>query len=89
MHKGYVSYLVVVRCLVMPHIWHVYVLLPLVRPHVKHAHLGLHIAVSSKDRTTCIWSSGLSFACATAMGCTGFRLSFGIMIVVELLTLIK
>ena len=59
----------------------VYVLLPLVRPHVRHARLGLHIAVSLKGRTTRIWSFGCGFACATAMGCAGFRLSFGTIIV--------
>ena len=95
MYKGYVSRLVVVRYLVMPHIRHVYVLLPLIRPHikhvcvllplvrpnVKHARLGLHIAISSKGRTTRIWSFGCGFICATAIGCAGFRLLFGIIIV--------
>ena len=52
-------------------------LLPLVRPHIRHAHLGLHIAVSLKGITTCILSFGFSFACATVMGCAGFRLLFG------------
>ena len=56
-------------------------LLPLVRTHVSHARLGLHIAVSLKGRTTCIWSFDCSFACATAMGYTGFRLLFDIIIV--------
>ena len=42
--------------------------------------LGLHIAVSLKGRTTRIWSFGCSFACTTAMGCAGFRLSFGTII---------
>ena len=46
-----------------------------------HARLGLHIAVSLKGRTTRIWSFGRGFACATAMGCSGFRLSFGTIIV--------
>ena len=66
--------------LVRPHVRHVCVLLHLVRPHVRHAHLGLHIAVSLKGRTTHIWSFGFGFACATAMGCSGFRLLFGIII---------
>ena len=70
-----------VRPHVRPHVRHVYVLLPLVRPHVKHAHLGLYIAVSLKARTTCIWSFGCGFVCATAMVCAGFRLLFGIIIV--------
>ena len=75
----------------MPHIKHVYVLLPLVRPyvrhlcvllplfmpHLRHAHLGLHIALRLKGRTICIWSFGCDFACATAMGCAGFGLLFG------------
>ena len=83
------------RYLVMPHVRHVYVLQPLVRPHVRHecmlqplirphlmhAHLGLHIAVNLKGRTTCIWSFGCGFACATAMGCAGFRLLSGTAIV--------
>ena len=69
MYKGYVSRLVVVQYLVMPYVRHVYVLLPLVRPHVRHVYvllpfvmpyirhprLGLHIAVSLKGKTTCIW----------------------------------
>ena len=46
-----------------------------------HARLELHIAVSLKGRTTCNWSLGCGFACATAMGCAGFRLSFGTIIV--------
>ena len=75
--------------LVRPHIMHVCVLQPLVRPHVRHARLGLHIVVSLKGRTTCIWSFGCSFACATAMGCAGFRLSFGTIIVSQFLTIIK
>ena len=69
------------RYLVMPHVRHVCVLLPLVRPHVRHARLGLHIAVSFKRRTTCIWSFGCGFACATEMGYAGFRLLFGTAIV--------
>ena len=95
MYEGFISCLVVVRYLVMPHIRHMYVLQPLVRPHVRHvcvlqplvrphvrhARLGLHIAVSLKGRTTCIWSFGCGFACATAMGCAGFRLLFGTVIV--------
>ena len=54
---------------------------PLVRPHVRYAHMGLYIAVSLKGRTNCIWSFGCGFAYATAMGCAGFRLSFGTIIV--------
>ena len=69
------------RYLVMPHAKHVYVLQPLVRPHIMHVRLNLHIAVSLKGRTTCIWSFGCGFACATAMGCAGFRPSFGTIIV--------
>ena len=79
----------------MPHIRHVCVLLPLVRPHVRHlcmllslampyirhARLGLYIVVSLKGRKTHIWSFICGFACATAMGCAGFRLFFGTIIV--------
>ena len=103
MYEGYVSCSVVVRYLVMPHIGHVYVLLPIARtyvrhvcvllplviPHVRYARLGLNKAVIWKGRTTCIWSFGCGFAWATAMGCVGFRLSFGIIIVLLLLTIIK
>ena len=80
MYKGYVNRLVVVRYLVMPHVRHVYELLPLVMPYARHAHLGLHIAVYLKGRTTHIWSFGCGFACDTAMGCPGFRLLFGTII---------
>ena len=90
--------------LVLPHIRHVYVaiasfkasckacmcmLLPLIRPHVRHARLGLHIAVSLKGRTASIWSFGYGFACATAMRYAGFRLLFGTIIDIYLLTIIK
>ena len=66
---------------VRPHIRHLCVLLLLVMPHLRHTRLGLHIAVSLKGRTTCILSFGCGFACATAMGCVGFRLLFGTIIV--------
>ena len=56
-------------------------LLLLVRPHVRHACLGLHIAVSSKGKTTHNWSFRCGFACATAIGCAVFRLLFGMIIV--------
>ena len=69
------------RCIVIPHVRHVYVLQPLVRPHIRHVPLGLHIALSLKGKTTQIWSFGCGFACATAMGCVGFRLLFGTAIV--------
>ena len=81
MYKGYVSRSVVAWNLVMPHVRHVCVLLPLVRPHIRHVHLGLHIVVSLKGRTTRIWSFGCDFACAPAMGYAGFRLLFGTIIV--------
>ena len=94
-YKHYVSHLVVARYLLMPHIRHVYVLLPLIRPHIRHlyllqplvmphirlVHLGLHIAVILKGRTSQIWSFGCGFACATAMGCAGFGLLYGTIIV--------
>ena len=95
MYEGYVSRLVVVWYLVVPHVRHVYMLLPLVRPHiryvclllplvmphVRHAHLGLYIAVSLKGKTTHIWSFGCSFTCTTIMGCAVFRLLFDTIIV--------
>ena len=55
-------------------------LLPRVMPHARYPFLGLHIAVSLKGKTTFIWSFGCNFACATSMGCAGFRLLFGIII---------
>ena len=81
MYKGFISHLVVVQYLVMPHVRYVCMLLPLVRPHVRHEHLGLHIVVSLKGRTTHIWSFGCGFACATTMGCAGFRPSLSTVIV--------
>ena len=95
MYEGCISHLVAVLYLVMPHVRHVYVLqplvmpyvrhvyvlLPLVRPHIRHVRLGLHKAVGLKGRTTRIWSFSCGFACATAMGYAGFRLLFGIIIV--------
>ena len=71
---GYVSRLVVVWYLVIPNVRHLCVLLPLVMPQVWHMRLGLYIAVSFKGRTTPIWYFGCGFACATTMGCAGFRL---------------
>ena len=56
-------------------------LLLLINLHVTYAHLGLHIAVSLKGRTTCIWCFGCGFTCDITMGCVGFRLSFGMIIV--------
>ena len=70
--------MVVRQYLVMPHVRHAYVLLPLVMIHIKHMHLGLHIGVSLKGRTTNVCSFGCGFACATTIGCAGFELSFGI-----------
>ena len=77
----HVRHVYVLQPLVRPNVRHVCVLLPLVRPHVRHARLDLHIAVSLKGRTTSIWSFGCDFACATAMGCAGFRLFLGTVIV--------
>ena len=76
----HVRHVYVLQLLVKRHVRHVCVLLPLVRPHVRHAGLGLYIVASLKGRTTCIWSFGCAFACATAMGCAGFRLLFGTII---------
>ena len=75
--------------LVKPHKRHMYVLLPLVVPHIRHAYLGLHIVLSLKGITTRIWSFGCGFACTTTMGYAGFEVSFGVMIVLKLLTIIK
>ena len=66
--------------LVRPHVRHLYVFLPPTMPYIRHLCLGLHIAVSLKGRLTRIWSFDCGFACATTMGCTGFRLSFGTII---------
>ena len=76
----YVKHACVLLALARPHIRHLYVLLTLVMPQVRNARLSLHIALILKDRTTRIWSFGCSFICATTMGCTGFRLSFGIIV---------
>ena len=81
MYKSYIICLVVSQPLVMPHIRYICVLKPLVMPHVKHMHLGLYIVISPKGRTTCIWSFHCVFAYATTMGYAGFKLSFGIIIV--------
>ena len=64
----------------MPYVRHVYILPPLVMPYIKHAYLGLYIGVSLKGRITCIWSFDCGFAYAATMGCTGFKLLFGIII---------
>ena len=53
-------------------------LLPFVMLHIRNAHLGLHIVVSLKGRTTCIWSFGCHLTHAATMGYAGYRLSFGI-----------
>ena len=74
---------------IKPHARHMCVLLPLVMPHVRHAHLGIHIVVSLRGRTTVIWSFDCGFSCAATMGCAGFKLSFGKIIVLKLLTIIK
>ena len=47
----------------------------------RHVHLGQYILFRLKVRTTHIGSFGYGFACATTMGYTGFRLSFGIIII--------
>ena len=70
---------------IKPHIRHVCVLLPLVRPHASYALLGLHIEVNLKGLTTCIWSFGCCFACATTMGCAGFGLLFATIIFLTIL----
>ena len=80
MYKGYIGHPVAAQSLVIPHVKYVCVLLPLVMPYVRHAHLGLHIGVKLKGRTTRIRSFNFNFACATIMGCAGFKLLFGIII---------
>ena len=79
--ESFFSHLVVTWPPVMPHVGNMYMLQPFMIPHVRHAHLGLVIAVSLKGRTTCIWSFGCGFACATTMGCAGFKLKFGMITV--------
>ena len=76
-YEGYSSCSAVAQYLVM----HVYMLVPLTMLYVRHAHLGLHIGVSLKGKTTRIWSFGCGFTCATIMGYAGFELSFGIIVV--------
>ena len=66
-YEGYIILLVVAWSLVMPHVRLVCVILYLVMPHVRHAHLGLHIWLNLRGRTTCIWSFGYGFVCATTM----------------------
>ena len=62
----------------MPYVRHVCLVLPLILLHIMHAHLGLHIGVSLKGIETHIWSIGCGFACATTLGCAGFKVSSGI-----------
>ena len=81
MYEGYFSQTVVEWPILMPHLMHMCVLLPVAMPYVKHAPLGLHIGVRLKGRTTHIWFFACIFACATIMGCSGSKLSFGIIIV--------
>ena len=73
--------MVVAQYLVMPHVRHICVLLPLKVLHVRYAQLGLYIGVRLEGRTTRIWYFGCGLACATTMGCSGFKLSFGTIIV--------
>ena len=67
-YEVYISRLVVVQYLVMPHVRYVYMLLLLIILCISHAHLGLHIGVSLKGRTTLIWSFGCGFASTTTIG---------------------
>ena len=64
----------------MPHIKYLCVLLLLAVLTVRHMNLSLHIWASLKGIATQIWSFGCGFACATIMGCLGFKISFGIII---------
>ena len=89
MYEGYVSHSVIVQYLIMIHVKHMCMLLPLVMLHVRHVQLGLYIGVSLNSKTTYISSFGCSFVCATTMGCAGFKLLLGMIIVLQLLTIIK
>ena len=89
MYEGYVSRPVFVRFLIMPHVKHMCVLLPFKMLNIRHTHLGLHTWVSLKGRAICIWSFGYNFAYAIKMGCAGFKLSFCIISILQLLTIIK
>ena len=89
MYKGYISHLVVAQPLVMPYIGYVCVLLHLKILHRRYAHLCLNIGVSLKGRTTHIWSFGCNFAYTTKKIYAGFKLSFGISTILQLLTIIK
>ena len=84
----YVRHVCVLLPLVRSHERHEYMLLPLVILYIRHARLVLHIGVRLKGKTTRIWSFSCGFACTTTMGCAGFKLSFGIIIVLYLLTII-
>ena len=64
-------------------------LLPLVILNVKHVYLGLHTWVSLKGGATCIWFFGCNYAYAITTGYAEFKLSFGIIITLQLLTIIK
>ena len=57
------------------------VLLHLIKLHIRHACLGLHVVVSSNERTTRIWPFSCGFDCTTIMVYAGFRLLFGKIIV--------
>ena len=48
-------------------------LLPLIMPYVKHVHLGLHIGVRLKGRTSHIWSFSCGFAYDTTMEYAGLK----------------
>ena len=50
---------------------------------------GLHLWASLRDIAIRIWSFGGGFACATAVGCAGLKLSFGIIILLKFSTIIK
>ena len=58
-------------------------------PYIKHMQLGLHIGDKLEGRTTRIWSFDCVCAYANTMRCAELRLSFGIIIVLKLLTIIK
>ena len=89
MYEGCFSRPVVVQHLLMPHVRHLYVLLPLVIPHIRDAHLGLHKGVRLKGRTIEIWFFGCNFACAAKIRCGGLKLSFGTIIFFGVLIIIK
>ena len=76
MYKVYISRLVVVRSLVVPHVRHVCMLLTFVMLNMRHAHLGPIYMGYSKVKATYIWSLGYGFTCTITIGCAELKLLF-------------